>query len=137
MREIILNKEDIEKTIELFNSKGRTAAETYLKETCDIKFTTFQRKIKKDTIYQFNRSNKKYEKIPDKNNCFLTMTDLCKEKQLEEKSSNSNSKEDIIIDLIKDRFNELCKYIHIEQSTKNILINQKLLELDGYTVVIQ
>lgn len=43
---------------------------------------------------------------------------------------------DIVSNLMKDKIQEISKYIHLEQSTKLVLISLKKLEQNGYKVIL-
>ena len=49
---------------------------------------------------------------------------------------NENIFKDMIVNLMKDKMQEISKYIHLEQSTKLALINIKKLEESGYQVIL-
>lgn len=139
---------DIQKVIDIFNTEGKRAAAEFTEIEYNIPYTTVQRRIKEETNYSFNRNTRKYE-IRDKEAAFMTLEELCKDKPKtvrtinEDRSNfdpnphlNENIFKDLIVNLMKDKMQEMSKYIHLEQSTKLVLISLKKLEESGYKVVL-
>ena len=139
---------DLQKVIDIFNAEGKRAAAEFTEVEYNAQYTTVQRKIKEETNYIFNRTTRKYE-IRDKEATFMTLEELCKDKPKtarkinEDRSSfglnphlNENIFKDLIVNLMKDKMQEMSKYIYLEQSTKLVLISLKKLEESGYKVVL-
>jgi hypothetical protein len=137
---------DFDELILIFNNNGKKAASEYVESTYGVSYTQVQRRISKETSYIFNRSSRKYEKEEKNVSPFMTMAELCKEeiptetqetsKETIEMAREDNSFKDIIVDLMKDRMIEIGKYIHMQQSSKQIMINIKLLKHNGYEVML-
>lgn len=70
----------------------------------------------------------------------MSLDELCNIKEQKLLANSQETKvtnfgiESIIIDLIKDRMIEISKYIHIEQSSRKIIINLQNLQKAGYEV---
>lgn len=137
---------DFEKVIEIFNSSGKESAKEYIWETYGVKYDFVQRQIYKQTSYIFNKSTRKYELSDKPNEPFLSMDELCN-KSIEPSINEDNySKEvnnpydlefqNLIVDMMKDRLCELTKFISIDQGRKNIVINLKSLETNGYNLKV-
>ncbi len=136
---------DFDNLIQIFNNDGIKAAKEYIKETYNASYTVVQRRIKEETNYYFNRSTRKYELINGPKASFMTLEELYmdKSKSNEDRPDirlNSHPNEDIfkdiIVNLMKDKMQEMSKYIHLEQSTKLVLISIKRLEENGYKVIL-
>jgi len=133
---------DFEKIIDIFNNEGKSSASNFVKETYGVPYATIQRRIVKESKYRFNRNIRKYEKVVDLNNNFLSIDEL-----FSEKSDQNIVKEDILFnyecnlknlvtELIKDKLLEINKYIKFEQNSKSAIINIGKLQTDGYRIKI-
>jgi hypothetical protein len=133
---------DYDKIVEVSNSNGKVAAQEFVKESYELEYDYVCRKLLKETDYFYNRSSRKYELKSSGEAQFMSLDELCKDKgqkpvkKSTEVEPNNLVLETIIVDLMKDRIVELSKYIHIEQSTKKIVINMQSLERAGYQVSI-
>lgn len=137
---------DFDKLIHIFNTDGKKAAVAYVESTYGVAYAQIQKRISKETNYVFNRNSRKYEEEKKNKNPFMTMAELCQDQTtLDEKIAvekateipqKDNRFENIILDLMKDRMLEMNKYIYLEQSSKQIIINLKLLKDHGYEVMI-
>lgn len=142
------NDIDLNRIVEVFNSEGKKAAAEFTEKEYSRKYSVIQKRIKEETNYNYNRNTRKYElKKEEVNAEFMTLEELCEEKPeriktIEDRSNfdlnphieNSMFK-DIIINLMKDKMQEMSKYIHLEQSTRLVLISIKKLEANGYKVI--
>lgn len=131
---------DYQKVVEIFNLNGKASAQEYVKNTYGLEFEMFSRRLLKENGYFFNRSSRKYEIKTAGEEQFMTLDDLCKVKEpkpavnSKETEINNLGLESIIIDLMRDRIIEISKYVHIEQSSKRIVINLQNLQKSGYEV---
>lgn len=133
-----ITEEDLDFMIEMFNEEGKTNVEKYLRQEFNVTYVTFQRKIKEHTNYVFNYSTKKYEESKTKlNDYFLSMNELCQTNSLAEPKLKKDNIDPLLYELMKDRLNEIIKYIDLQQSSKVITINKKMMENNGYEVSIQ
>lgn len=137
---------DFEKVIEIFNNSGKASAKEYVKETYGVKYDFVQRQIYRHTSYAFNKSTRKYELSDKPTEPFLSMDELCNKSIESSVSEENDSKEvtnaydlkfqNLIVDMMKDRLCELTKFISIDQGRKNIVINLKSLEMNGYNLKV-
>lgn len=132
---------NFEELVEIYNTKGKPAAEQYTEETYGIAYNVVQRRLVKETSYAFDRGNKRYIISDKADEAFISTDKLFKGKVLirnEEKPSENIGVNfnDILTDMIKDRLIELSKYFNISQSNKEISINMKLLKSSGYRLNI-
>lgn len=131
---------DYQRVVEVFNENGKTAAQDFVENTYDIKFDILSRKLLKENGYFFNRSSRRYELKSSEEEQFMSLDELCNIKEQKLLANSQETKvtnfgiESIIIDLIKDRMIEISKYIHIEQSSRKIIINLQNLQKAGYEV---
>lgn len=132
---------NFEELVEIYNAKGKPAAEQYTEDTYGISYNIVQRRLVNETSYAFDRGNKKYIVANKADEAFISTDKLFRgkpvirneQKSLENIGINFN---DILTDMIKDRLIELSKYFNISQSNKEISINMKLLKSSGYRLNI-
>ncbi len=138
---------DFDKLVKIFNEDGKEAAIEFVKEEYKSSYSLIQRKIRKETNYFFNKNTRKYEIKTDNGASFMTMEELCEGKsQPSTYIENHNLEGNIdiinddfkglILNLMKDKMQEISKYIYLEQSTNQVIINLKKLEDNGYRVII-
>ena len=140
---------DLNKLIKVFNTEGKKAAIELSEQEYATKYSSIQRRIKEETNYFYNRSTRKYELKKEENPEFLTLEELYHEKPETINKSNEDGSnldlnphldnavfKEMIVDLMKDKMQEMSKFIHLEQSTKRVLINIKKLKADGYRVIL-
>ncbi|WP_088187854.1 hypothetical protein, partial [Desulfosporosinus sp. FKA] len=128
--------------VELFNSQGKGVAIEYITQECNMNYLAFQRKLRNNSNYVYDRSAKKY-RVQNNEDQFMSLEELCAtkvtpiNKKINVKSNSANLIFDtIIIDLMKDRLTEIAKYIVFEQSSKTIHIDSESLQRDGYTLTV-
>ncbi|MBM7616353.1 hypothetical protein [Alkaliphilus hydrothermalis] len=139
---------DFDKIVKIFNEDGKEVAAAFVEAEYQSSYPVIQRKVRKETNYVFNKNTRKYEIKADKHDGFMTIEELCEGKSqprvFEEKSSPKPDSIEIINDdfrslmlhLMKDKMQEINKYIYLEQSTNQVIIQLKKLEANGYKVVI-
>jgi len=137
-----LNLTHFDQFVEIYNSQGKDAAIEYVAQKCNMDYVLFQRNMRKQSTYVYDRSTKKF-KVQDNENQFMSLEELCNTKPVStKKDSISNNNwgkiyfDKIVVDLMKDRLSEISKYIFFEQSSKEIQIDSKSLQRDGYTLSI-
>ena len=139
---------DFERIVDIFNANGKKAAMEFTQNEYNIPYAYLQRKIKEETNYFFNRRSRKYE-IKTDESPFMSLEELYQDKARSSPISEedrsfidlnppleNNIFKDIIVGLMKDKIQEINKYVHIEQSTKLAFINLKKLEENGYKVIV-
>ena len=137
-----LNCTNYDKYIEIYNDQGCQAAKNYVANDCGMNYAVFQRKMRNETSYVFNRSTRKFtEQSEDAQ--FMSLEDLCKTKNavanMEPISSppdNSGGFDELVIDLMRDRLTEVHRFIRFNQSSRQIIINSKLIKDSGYFLSI-
>ena len=140
---------DFEKIIQIFNNEGKEAAKEHVETTYNTSYPNIQRRFKEETNYYYNRNTKKYEPLEESEKQFMTLKELYTQKietsikTREDKPNlglHSPLDEDIfknvVVNLMKDKIQEISKYIHLEQSTKLAVISLKKLEQNGYKVIL-
>lgn len=137
---------DFDEFITTFNEKGKREAIVLAKEKYSLSFQQVRRRLMKSTDYFFDTSLRIYRHRDDADieNNFMTIEELnyCKTKENINKGlepltglSPSQSFEDLIKDLIKDRLMELSKYVSINRERKCLIINTKNLKKDCFDLI--
>lgn len=137
-----LKPSDYDQYVEIYNTKSREAAFIYATQDCNMKFPAFQRKMRNETKYVYNRSEKRFEERNEESQ-FMSLEDLCSKKLPTVKLDPSHipvtskiSFDDIVIDLMRDRLTAVSKYIKFDQSAKQCIINAKGLNENGYSLTV-
>ncbi len=138
---------DLSKIVNIFNTEGKKAAVEFSEKEYGRKYSAILRKIRIGNDYFYNRNTRKYEIKEEQIAEFMTLEELCQEKpegankasedmpDFDLNSTENSVFKDIIVNLMKDKMQEMSKYIHLEQSTKLVLISMKKLEVNGYKVI--
>lgn len=137
---------DFDEFVTTINEKGKSEAIVLAKEKYDLSFQQVRRRLMKSTDYFFDTSLRIYRHRDDVNieNNFMTIDELdyCKTKENTHKGleplpglSPSQSFEELIKDLMKDRLMELSKYVCINRETKSLIINTKNLKKDCFDLI--
>lgn len=134
--------------VKIFNEDGKKAATAFIEKEYKSSYTLIQRKLRKESNYIFNKNTRKYEiKVDDKVK-FMSMEELCQEKaeptiyvekespKMDSLGSVNDDFKNLMLNLMKDRMQELNKYIYFEQSTNQVIINLEKLKSHGYKVII-
>ncbi len=134
--------------VKIFNKDGKKAATAFVEEEYKSSYTIIQRKLRKESNYIFNKNTRKYEIKTDDKVEFMSMEELFHEKAkpsiyVEKESPTMDSLgsvnddfKNLMLNLMKDRMQELNKYIYFEQSTNQVIINLEKLKSHGYKVII-
>jgi hypothetical protein len=137
-----LNISNFKQYAEIYNTQGREAALGYVTRNCNVGFAAFRTKMRSETRYIYNRSNKKIEERSEETQ-FISLDDLCTKKPTEVKQESQpaaisikTSFDEIVIDLMRDRLTELSKYIRFDQSAKQVIVDSKGLNEGGYRLSV-
>ena len=117
-------KIDYDKIVEVFNNEGKEAVIDYVKKTYNCSYIYLQRKIKEEGNYYFDRNTRKYEPIDEAEVEFMSLEELYMEDKTIETSNEDSPAfgltpqlddifKDIVINLMKDKIQEISKYIHL------------------------
>ena len=137
---------DFDEFITTFNEKGKSEAIALAKEKYGLSFQQVRRRLMKSTDYFFDTSLRIYRHSDDADieNNFMTIEELncSKTKENSQKGlkplpglSPSQSFEDLVKELMKDRLMELSKYVSINRETKSLIINTKNLKKDCFDLI--
>lgn len=139
---ISLKHSNFDQYVEIYNTQSREAAFDYVTQDCNMDFPAFQRKMRSETQYIYNRSSKKFEERSEEAQ-FMSLDDLCTKKLQTVKKdppptegTNKPSFDEIVIDLMRDRLTELSKYIRFDQSAKQVIVDSKGLSESGYRLSV-
>lgn len=139
---------DFDQFVKIFNEDGKEAAEAFVITEYKSSYPVIQRKLRKESNYFFNKNTRKYEIKGNVQTGFMTIEELCEGKvRPQVYDENPSPKPDsiemitddfksLMLHLMKDKMQEINKYIYLEQSTNQVVIHLKKLESNGYKVVI-
>lgn len=122
-------KIDFDKFVEIYNTSGKKAALSYVTETYGVTYNCITKRLKKETDYTYSHRGDKYVRKTELESPFLTIDELCLKG-----SEKDPSQEEIILNLIKDKFFEISKFIVLEQNSKKILFKSSAAKVAGYSI---
>ncbi|WP_025434675.1 hypothetical protein [Peptoclostridium acidaminophilum] len=126
--------------VEIYNKQGRQAAQEYVINECGLDYPAFQRKMRNESMYTFNRSTKKFG-LKSEETHFMSLEELCGAKpstsKVENQALSRNSEFDnLIIELIRDRITELHRFIRLDKSSNQIFVYSKAIKDNGYSLSV-
>lgn len=137
-----LNYTNYDMYVEIYNNQGREAAKDYVTNKCKMDLAVFQRKMRNETSYVFNRSTKKFEE-QSADAQFMSLEDLCKTKSVpvnvkpvSSPIPSSGGFDELVVDLMRDKLIELHRFIRLDQYSKQLVVNSKLIKDCGYFLTI-
>lgn len=137
--EIKIDHKHYDKYVEIYNDQGTLAAKDYVSNICGMDINQFQRKMRRETDYIFNKSIKRYDKGTVEAEPFMSLEELCSTRSprtTKETQSMGQAFNDLIFDLMRDRLFELQKFIRIDPGTKQVVVDKKLVKEHGYILTI-
>lgn len=138
--EIKIEKAHYDKYVEIYNDQGTLAAKDYVTNLCDMDINQFQRKMRRETDYIFNKSIKRYDKGTIDAEPFMSLDELCSNTRAlsmtKETRNNGHAFNDLIFELMRDRLIELQKFIRIDPVAKQVVVDKKSAKDYGYILTI-
>jgi hypothetical protein len=131
-----LGKIDYKKFVDTFNNLGKIAAVKYVTEIYGVRYDTIVKRLKKESDYIYSQQDDRYVLKTERNDegAFLTMEELCKTEKSKEQKTIPINFDDILFDLIKDKFMEMSKFITLESSNKKLLLKLDAARIAGYVI---
>jgi hypothetical protein len=132
---------DFEEFINTYNKKGRKEAQALAREKYNLSFQQIRRRLNNRSDYYFDTRIRQYKHKSETSieSNFMTIDELgcCKNNENPIKDSMplsglglTQSFDDLLKDLIKDRLMELNKYVSINLQERRLIINTKNLKRD-------
>lgn len=138
--EIKVDKVHYDKYVEIYNDQGTQAAKEYVTMLCNMDINQFQRKMRRETDYIFNKSIKRYDKGAVQAEPFMSLEELCSNTRAlsttKEIPHNGHAFDDLVFELMRDRLIELQKFIRIDQGAKQVVVDKRLAKDQGYMLTI-
>lgn len=143
-------KDDIEIDFDEFaityNEKGKSEAVMLARKKYDLSFQQVRRRLNNNSDYYFDATVRLYKHKSeaglesnfmtiDELDCYKTKENVHLEPMPLSGLSLTQSFDDLIKDLIKDRLIELNKYVSINLQTRNLIINTKNLKRDCFELI--
>jgi hypothetical protein len=137
---------DFDELVSTYNEKGKSETVILARKKYNLSFQQVRRRLNSRSDYYFDASVRLYKhKIESSiENNFMTIDELdCyKDKGTVQKESMplsglgfTQSFDDLLKELIKDRLMELNKYVSINLETKRLIINTKNLKRDCFELI--
>jgi hypothetical protein len=125
---------DFKTIVDTYNSLGKQAAVKFVTDTYGIRYDTAVKRLRKESGYIYNQRRDRYILKSESDSPFLSLEELETGNKLEIPKSKAIDTNEIVLNLIKDRFFEISKYITLEQSNKKILFNRAAAKNAGYEI---
>lgn len=137
-----LNNTNYDRFIDIYNKQGRQAAQSYVVDECNVSYASFLGKLRSETSYTFNRGKKRYEEKGEDSQ-FMSLEDLCSKKSAIDNVRpvstilvNNGGFDELVVDLMRDRLTEMHRFIRFDQSSKQIIVNSKMIKDSGYILSV-
>lgn len=125
---------DFKTIVDTYNSLGKQAAVKFVIDTYGIRYDTAVKRLRKESEYIYNQRRDRYVLKSESDSPFLSLEELETGNQLEMPKKQTIDTNEIVLNLIKDKFFEISKYITLEQSSKKILLNKAAAKNAGYKI---
>ena len=137
---------DFEEFITTYNNKGRKEAQVLARDKYNLSFQQMRRRLNNKPDYYFDARIRQYKHKSGASieSNFMTIDELdcCKSNENLIKDSMplsglglTQSFDDLLKDLIKDRLMELNKYVSINLQERRLVINTKNLKRDCFELI--
>jgi hypothetical protein len=137
---------DYEEFINTYNKKGRKEALTLARDKYNLSFQQMRRRLSNKSDYYFDSKVRQYkhkgEAIIESNfmsidelDCYKSNENSLKDSMPLSGLSLTQSFDDLLKDLIKDRLMELNKYVSINLQERRLIINTKNLKRDCFELI--
>lgn len=125
---------DFKTIVDKFNTLGKQAAVKFVTDTYGIRYDTAVKRLRKESEYIYNQRRDRYVLKSEADSPFLSLEELETSNKSETPKSQTFDANEIVLNLIKDKFFEISKYITLEQSSKKILLNKAAAKNTGYEI---
>jgi hypothetical protein len=125
---------DFKTIVDTYNSLGKQAAVKFVIDTYGIRYDTAVKRLRKESEFIYNQRRDRYVLKSEADSPFLSLEELETGNQLGMPKKQTIDTNEIVLNLIKDKFFEISKYITLEQSNKKILLNKAAAKNAGYEI---
>jgi hypothetical protein len=125
---------DFKTIVDTYHSLGKQAAVKFVIDTYGIRYDTAVKRLRKESEYIYNQRRDRYVLKSESDSPFLSLEELETGNQLGTPKNQTIDTNEIVLNLIKDKFFEISKYITLEQSNKRILLNKAAAKNAGYEI---
>ena len=127
---------DFKAFVDIFNTYGKKAAEKHVSETYGVRYDTIVKRLRRDSEYIFDQSRDRYifKSGLSTESTFLTVEELCKSEKPKHQQNNGMNCDEIISNLIKEKFFEISKYVTLENSSRKIILKLDAAKSAGYEI---
>jgi hypothetical protein len=125
---------DFKTIVDTYNSLGKQSAVKFVTDTYGIRYDSAIKRLRRESEYIYNQRRDRYVLKSESDSPFLSLEELETGNQLEMPKKQTIDTNEIVLNLIKDKFFEISKYITLEQSSKKILLNKAAAKNAGYEI---
>ena len=125
---------DFKTIVDTYNSSGKQAAVKFVIDTYGIRYDSAIKRLRRESEYIYNQRRDRYVLKSESDSPFLSLEELETSNQLKVPKKQTFDTNEIVLNLIKDKFFEISKYITLEQSSKKILLNKAAAKNAGYEI---
>jgi len=125
---------DFKMIVDTYNLSGKQAAVKFVTDTYGIQYNSAIKRLRKESEYIYNQRRDRYILKSEAGSPFLSLAELETGNKLETPKNQTIDTNEIVLNLIKDKFFEISKYITLEQSSKKILLNMAAAKNAGYEI---
>lgn len=137
---------DFEEFITTYNKKGRKEALALARDKYNLSFQQMRRRLNNKSDYYFDARTRQYKHKSeasiesnfmtiDELDCYKNNDNSLKDSMPLSGLSLTQSFDELLNDLIKDRLMELSKYVSINLQQRRLIINTKSLKQDSFELI--
>lgn len=127
---------DFKTFVDIFNTQGKKAAIKYVTDTYGVKYDSIVNRLRRDSEYKFDQSRDRYVLKSEigSERTFLTVEELCNTDKTKVQQNDHIDSDNIISNLIKDKFFEISKFVTLEIRNKKIILKLDAARSAGYNI---
>ena len=123
---------DFKTIVDTYNSLGKQAAVKFVTDTYGIRYDSAIKRLRRESEYIYNQRRDRYVLKSESDSPFLSLEELENTNKIPK--AQAVNTDEIVLNLIKDKFFEISKYIALEQSNKKIVLNMAAAKGAGYEI---
>lgn len=132
---------EVDEVITIINTKGHEQAAQIVTQKYGMSYQSFRNRINREGKYTYNKALQKYELLENQTCEFLSIEELTLKRKVSHVDTSpiiaiepSDSIEQLVQELIKDRLLEYNKFISLDRHTKQVSVNLSYLKHQGYEI---
>lgn len=137
-KRVKLENIDFKTFVGIFNNQGKVSAIKHVTDTYGVRYDTIVKRLRRDSEYIYDQSRDRYVLKTDKSSesQFLSLEEICSNEKVKVQQSKAiaTNCDEVIYNLIKDKFFEISKYVTLENSNKKITLKIDVARNAGYDI---